>query len=163
MALPVPQDVQHQARNPGPGVAFTVLIDGRSWRCLVTNNALDALYGGHRDDDARVRRVKQHSYLTRLVAQEIQEGDTIDPIVITSAMVTSGKYASWRVTFVYDGGPLDGDREERSPSTINPETMQVVWSDTPGTDGRRWAYTISDRAINRENRTATITLSWGNV
>lgn len=84
----LPQNVRAQAENPGPGVAFTVELDGRFRDCLVTNEALDDMYGKHDDDAARVGRVQRHSAISRLVAAILRRtGDATEPIVITSAMI----------------------------------------------------------------------------
>ena len=88
MPLPLPQNVRAQAENPGPGVAFTIELDGRLRGCLVTNEALDDMYGKHDDDAARVGRVQRHSEISRLVAAILRRtDDDAEPIVMTSAMI----------------------------------------------------------------------------
>ena len=61
----------------------------------------------------------------------------------------------WSVTFIYEGGPRDGQREGRNMRE-DPQDLQFV-DDVGG----KHAYTITDRQIDRAARTAVLSLHYG--
>jgi hypothetical protein len=67
-----------QERN---GVAFSVEIDGRQWKCFITREAVGKLYA----DQDIVRAVSNSSQVTRKIAERIKAGD-VEPITFTSTM-----------------------------------------------------------------------------
>lgn len=73
---------------------------------------------------------------------------------------TEAEISNWKMTLVYEGGPLNGDRTSEVLTT-NPETVVVMLWGQRGRDGTQWGYTVAERKIDRQAGTAVLTLRWG--
>lgn len=167
MPLPRPRNASFK----GEDIEFAVEVDGRTWSCFITSQALDELFPNNTD---KLKALAQSSFVTRKAVERIRAGD-VEPIVLTSLGITQpaapvshgGQTMSltptpqeWTVTSVYVDGPLDGDSQTELLSSSDPETVEIGYTPTRTPDGREWTYTVRDRKIDREARRAVLTLEW---
>lgn len=72
---------------------------------------------------------------------------------------TEAEMPNYKMTLVYEGGPLDGDRTSEV-SSMDPETVIVMHWGNPDRYGTQWGYTVAERKIDRQAGTAVLTLRW---